>query len=84
MFTTPKAECCVFHYSNNSTWVQVRGWPRFPSVDVICMAKPVLSAAWLETPTAPGMDIRAHATSLHPKGDADLLICQVAVAVLHK
>lgn len=64
----PLKQTVVVHYSNSSTWAQVKAWPRFHSVDVICTVKPVLNAAWHGTPTVPGMDTHAHDMSPHPRG----------------
>lgn len=72
----PKPECnpvcacvaAVSRCSKSSLWAPARASPRCRPAGVTCTAKPAPSAAWRATPTAPGTDRRARATSRHPKG----------------
>lgn len=57
--------CFVFpsnSFSNHCLWAQVLVSHRFLCIAAACTVKHVLSAAWHETPTAPGMGTPAHTT----------------------
>lgn len=56
--------------SNNSTWAPRRPSPSCPCTAAGSMARAVPSAAWPETPTAPGTAPAAHATCPTPRGTA--------------
>lgn len=66
MFATPLLP--PPRYSKSSLWAQARESPRCRPAGVTCTAKPAPSAAWRGTPTVPGTDRRARATSRPPKG----------------
>lgn len=61
----------MFDFSNNYTWVPGKVSLKFPSADVTCMARPVLNAAWHETPTVRGMDTHAPDMSRHLRGGTE-------------
>lgn len=78
--------CVCVHYSNSSTWAQVKGLPRSHSADVTCTVTPAPNAALHGTRTAPGTDTRVRDTSLRPRGTPEdrtvaELICEISVVV---
>lgn len=65
-FTTCPSALCS--HSNSCIWAQTQALPRFPSTAAVCMGRPVLSAVWPETHTAPGMEHPVLATCQTPRG----------------
>lgn len=58
----------VWFYSNSYMWAQTLALPRFLCTAAVCTERPVLNAAWPETPTAPGMERPALATCQTQRG----------------
>ncbi len=61
---------CFFSFfcSNNCMYLQKQVLPRCPCIVVESMEKPVQTAVWPETPTAPGMEKTALPLHKPPKG----------------
>ena len=56
-------------YSNSYTWGQRWALLTWPCIAVTCTERPVQTAAWRATPTAPGTASPAHATLRRRRGE---------------